>query len=79
MNIERIKEYAKESGLSEKRIRELVNLLHPNENGELDIMEAMEATAAVAEVVRARELTKRLVESVQTSRKQQEEWYGKSR
>ena len=77
MNIEKIKEYASENGLSEKRIAELVALLHPDEKGELSIIEGMEAMAAVAEVVRAREYTKTMVESIRASRKQHEEWYGK--
>lgn len=62
MNIERIRNYAKDSGLPEKRIEELMKLLHPDENGELDTAEAMDAMQAVAEIVRARECTKMLLE-----------------
>ena len=62
MNIKRIREFAKESGLPEKRTEELVNSLHPDENGELDIAEAMDAMLVVAEIARARECTKVLLE-----------------
>lgn len=73
MNIERIRNYAKESGLSEKRIAELVKLLHPTENGELDTAEAMCAMVTVAEIARARECTRKLVESVRAHRAQGEQ------
>lgn len=68
MTIEEIRNYAKESGLPEKRIEELVKLLHPDENGKLDTTETMDAMLAIAEIARARECTKKLVELGRTQR-----------
>lgn len=72
MNIERIREYAKESGLPGKRIEDLMKLLHPDENGELDTREAMDAMAAVNYAVRARETTRAAVEAVRADRARRE-------
>lgn len=70
MNIEEIREYAKESGLPEKRIAEFVALLHPDENGKLDTAEAIRAMVTITEAVRARECTRKLVELGRAHRSQ---------
>lgn len=68
MNIEEIREYAKENGLSEKRIEALINELHPDEKGELNTMEAMEAMAAINFALRTKENVRTIVEAVRADR-----------
>lgn len=71
MNIEKVCAYARENGLPEKRIEELKGYLHPDENGELDTMEAMEAMRAISESARAREMTRSLLEAGRAARQEQ--------
>lgn len=68
MNIEEIRKYAKENGLSEKRIEALINELHPDEKGELNTMEAMEAMAAINFALRTKENVRTIVEAVRADR-----------
>lgn len=68
MNIEEIREYAKESGIPEKRIEVLINELHPDEKGDLSIMEAMEAVAAINFALRTKENVRTIVEAVRADR-----------
>lgn len=62
MTVEELCAYAKEEGLSQKKIDMLLAELHPNENGELSFQESIEATATVNYIVNLRESTRILLE-----------------
>jgi len=63
MTIDEIRRYAKEMGLSEKRIDALAAELHPDQNGKLRLEESMQAVTTINYVVDLRENTKAILEA----------------
>ena len=70
MTINEIREYAKERGLPEKRTELLISELHPDNNGKLDTIEAMQAVNTINYIVATRENTRTLLEAVKRDRNQ---------
>lgn len=77
MNIEKIKEYAREKGIPEKRIPLLINELHPDPDGKVSLEEYTEAVAAVNFVVHTKEYAQYFTDAVRASREQYKNRYGK--
>ena len=63
MTIDEIRTYAKESGLSENKIAELIAELHPDESGKLSLQESIQASATIDYIVELRENTKAMLEA----------------
>ena len=63
MTIDEIRTYAKESGLSENKIAELIAELHPDENGKLSLQESIQASATIDYIVELRKCTKAMLEA----------------
>lgn len=63
MTIEEVRNYAKERGLSEKKIEALIAELHPDENGKLDFFESIQACYTINYVADTIENTKAMLEA----------------
>ena len=63
MTTDEIRTHAKESGLSENEIAELVAELHPDENGKLSLQESIQACATINYIADLRESTKAMLEA----------------
>ena len=70
MTIEDIRKYAKEKGIPEKRVEVLIAELHPDENGNLNPVEALQAFNTIDYSVAVRENTRDILNAVRESRKQ---------
>ena len=68
MTIDEIRTYAKESGMSENKIAELIAELHPDENGKLSFQESIQAYSTINYIVDLREGTKAMLEAVRAAR-----------
>lgn len=68
MTIDEIRNHAKENGMSENKIAELVAELHPDENGKLSPQESIQAYATINYIVDLRESTKAMLEAGKTLR-----------
>ena len=69
MTIEEVRDYAKERGLSEKGIAELVTELHPDENGKLSPVESLQACNTINYIAETRETVRSVLESTRAMRK----------
>ena len=63
MTIDEVRAYAKERGLSEKRITALIDELHPDENGKLSLQESIEACYTINYIADTIENTKAILEA----------------
>ena len=68
MTLDEIRTHAKENGLPQKRIDELIALLHPDETGKLSLEESLQAVATINYISDVREGTKAMLEAVKATR-----------
>jgi hypothetical protein len=68
MTIDEVRSYAKERGLSEKRIASLIAELHPDENGKLDFQESIQACYTINYIADTIENTKAMLEAGKANR-----------
>ena len=68
MTIEEVRDYAKERGISEKGIAELVTELHPDENGKLSPIESLQACNTINYIADLRASTKAMLEAGKRAR-----------
>lgn len=68
MTIEEVRDYAKEQGLSEKKIAELVTELHPDENGKLSPVESLQACNTINYIADLRASMKAMLEAGKRAR-----------
>lgn len=68
MNIEEVRKYAEENGMSEKKVALLVAELHPDESGKLSIEESSQAILAINYHAETKEFVKYCLEQVKRMR-----------
>ena len=68
MTVDDIRAHAKENGLPQKRIDELIALLHPDETGKLSLEESLQAVATINYIADVRASTKTMLEAVKATR-----------
>lgn len=68
MTIEELRTYAKEMGLSEKRIDALISELHPDNSGKLTPIESMEAIAAINYIAETKDNIRAMLKSTREAR-----------
>ena len=77
MTIDEIINYANEKGISPKKIDQLVEELHPNENGELSIEESAQAIFAINYHIETKEYIREVLETTKAIRRKRDKTEAK--